>query len=292
MHHFTSRATAALACFLSLPLLSACISEAAERPAGDPSWRTSSLWDDGLAEFAVYDVDWFRYGALHPGRAILVVVKEPWAPELDVKADTPRPDGFDVLKLNHIRDVPTGIYTYHQMASVFWRRDDGSLRKISTSSAEACGISTGYMVGGQLETHSYFDGQGDATMAWPDGAVPQDGLPASLREYVQGTVPDSLDLFTPLMAGRFQTLEAATWKLHREAPAPVEVAAGTFQGVELRLTQGDHFLSYTFDSDPPHVLLHFKDDAGTEYRLAKLGRIAYWQMHDRGGEEWLPEGLR
>ena len=31
-------------------------------------------------------------------RALLVLVKEPWAPDLDVKADTPRRDGFDVLK--------------------------------------------------------------------------------------------------------------------------------------------------------------------------------------------------
>lgn len=286
------RSFAPLALALLIPFATACVSEAAESPAGDPSWRTSPIWDDGNAEFAVYDVDWFRYGALHPGRAIVIVVKEPWAPDLDVKADTPRPDGFDVIKLNHIRDVPTGIYTYHQMASVFWRRDDGRLRKIAASSAEACGISTAYVLGGELQTRSYFDGQGDRTMPWPEGAVSQDGLPASLREYVRGNVPASLELFVPLMEGRFQTLAASTWKLERKAPAPVEVPAGTFQGIELRLTRGDHFQSYTFDAEPPHVLLHLQDDAGTQYRLAKIGRIPYWSMHDRGGEEWLPEGLR
>ena len=59
-----------------------------------------------------------------------------------------------------MRDVPTGIYTYHQMASVFLRRDSGELRKLSVMSSEGCGISTAHMVGGELETRSYFDGQG------------------------------------------------------------------------------------------------------------------------------------
>ena len=31
----------------------------------------------------------------------------------------------------NIRDVETGIYTYHQMASVYTRRDSGALRKIA-----------------------------------------------------------------------------------------------------------------------------------------------------------------
>src|SRR5688500_12946391 len=95
--------------------------------AGDPSWRRSPLWDDGKAEYCAYDVTWARYGHHFDGRALLVLVKEPWAPDLEVKADTPRKDGFDVLKLNHIRDVQTGIYTYHQMASVYTRRDSGAL---------------------------------------------------------------------------------------------------------------------------------------------------------------------
>src|SRR6185295_2292031 len=118
-------------------------------PGADPSWRHASLWDDGKAELCAYEVTWARYGHRFDGRALLILVKEPWAPDLDVKADTPRPDSFDVLKLNHVRDVPTGIYTYHQMASVFTRRDSGTLQKIAATSSEACGVSTAEMVGGR-----------------------------------------------------------------------------------------------------------------------------------------------
>src|SRR5215213_7190983 len=68
-------------------------------PQGDAAWRRAALWDDGKAEFCAYDVTWARYGHRYDGRALLVLVKEPWAPDLNVKADTPRKNGFDVLKL-------------------------------------------------------------------------------------------------------------------------------------------------------------------------------------------------
>jgi hypothetical protein len=251
--------------------------------AGDVSWRSSPLWDDGKAEFCAYDVTWARYGHHFAGRALLILVKEPWAPDLNVKADTPRPDGFDVLKLNHVRDVPTGIYTYHQMASVFLRRDSGALQKIAATSSEACGISTAEMLGGRLETRSYFDGQGDRSLPWPAGALPEDGLPASLRDYVAGQAPATLRVFPSLLAGRFADLEPAMYRVERK-----EIA----DGVRIRLTSGPSVLTYTFEKEAPYLLRRFEREDGTVYRLAKCGRIAYWEMHDPGGEEWLPAEVR
>ena len=67
--------------------------QSAAPPGGDPSWRRSPLWDDGKAEFCAYQVTWARYGHHFEGRALLILVKEPWAPDLDVKADRLRPDG-------------------------------------------------------------------------------------------------------------------------------------------------------------------------------------------------------
>jgi hypothetical protein len=248
-------------------------------PLGDPGWRTSDVWDDGQAEYCAYDVTWARYGHRFPGRALLVLVKEPWAPDLEVKADTPREHGFEVLKLNHIRDVPTGIYTYHQMASVFTRRDTGALRKIAASSAEACGVSTAEMVGGRLETRSYFDGQGDRAMDYPEGALPEDGLPLLLRGYVQGAAPDTLSIFPSLLHGAFPRL----------APASYRVAKRTLPaGIEIRLTHGESVLAYTFDPQPPHRLLRFEREDGTVYRMAKCDRIPYWKMHNPGDEAWWP----
>jgi hypothetical protein len=255
-------------------------------------WRRDPIWDDGKAEFCAYEVRWARYGQIYPGRALLVLVKEPWAPDLDVKADRPRRDGFDVLKLNHVRDVPTGIYTYHQMASVYLRRDTGELRKLAATSSEACGISTAYVLHGQLRTRSYFDGEGDRTARWPADAYPEDGLPAQLRDWVQAEPPREIAVFPSLLMGRYGHLQPASWAISKSAISKLEVPAGTFRAVELRLTRGHRFLSYVFETAAPHRLLQFQRDDGTEYRLAKAERLAYWALHDPGGEAWLPRALR
>jgi hypothetical protein len=273
-------------------VVSAAPLEPAAPAGGDPGWRHSALWDDGKAEFCAYDVVWARYGHRFDGRALLVLVKEPWAPDLEVKADTPRGDGFDVLKLNHLRDVPTGIYTYHQMASVYTRRDSGALRKIAATSSEACGVSTADMAKGRLATRSYFDGQGDRSMPWPSRALPEDGLPAALRDYVAGPAPATLEVFPSLLAGRFADLKPATYRVARREAGPVETAAGTFPATEIRLTNGPSVLTYTFETEAPHRLLRFQRDDGTTYEAVKCERIAYWEMHDPGDEAWLPEGVR
>lgn len=256
---------------------------AAPRPvpaaAGDAAWRRSPLWDDGKAEFCAYDVTWARYGHHFDGRALLVLVKEPWAPDLEVKADQPRKDGFDVLKLNHIRDVATGVYTYHQMASVYTRRDSGALQKIAATSSEACGISTAQMARGRLDTRSYFDGQGDRSMAWPAGAVPEDGLPAILRDFVAGPAPETLEVFPSLLAGRYGSLKPAAYKVEKKEGA---------EGIEIRLVNLPSSLLYVFEREAPHRLVRFEREDGTVYRMAKCERLAYWDMHNPGDEGWLP----
>lgn len=267
-------------------------------PLGDPGWRASAVWDDGLAEYCAYDVEWARHGHLFQGDALLVLMKEPWAPDLEVKAGRERADGFEVLKLNHLRDVRTGVDSSHQMASIFARRDTGALRKIAASSTEADGVSTAHMVGGRLDTRSYFDGQGDRSMKYPEGALPEDGLPMYLRGYVNGPAPSTLSVFPSLMQGAFPRLAPATYRVEKrnilevdlpEVDLPeADTAAGPSSGVELRLTSGTSVLSYTFDSRPPHRLLRFEREDGTVYRLAKCERIAYWKMSSPGDEAWWP----
>ncbi len=272
---------------------------AAERAAvaampetGDGAWRRARVWDDGRAEYCVYEATWRRYGELYPGRVQLVLVKEPWAPDLEVKADQPRDGGFEVLKLNYIRDVPTGVYTYHQMASVFVRRDSGLVQKLSVMSSEACGLSTARMTGGVLETSSYFDGQGTTSRPYPPSALPEDGLPLLLRGWVGTDPPAGLEVFPSLMAGRFPPLEATLYRASRRELGEIELPAGTFEAVELSLESADARLRYVFDRRPPHQLLEWGRDDGTAYRLAKCERIAYWQLNRPGDETWFPETLR
>ena len=264
----------------------------ADESSGDPAWRRSTVWDDGAAEFSAYQVRWQRYGRLYQGRAILVAVKEPWAPDLQVKADTPRADGFEVLKLNHIRDVATGIYTYHQMASAFFRRDSGKLEKLATMSSEACGVTTAVMQREQLETNSYFDGQGQRTMPWPTGAIPEDALPLALRDFVSGEAPATLLVFPSLLAGKLPALVARPYALSRRTEGEIVVPAGRFPAIVLELASSEEKLTFAFAAAAPHVLLSYHNSDGTDYQLAKVGRISYWNLHDPGAESWLPEDLR
>jgi hypothetical protein len=260
--------------------------------AGDPAWRRAALWDDGRAEFCAYEVSWAHYGHVYTGRALLVLVKEPWNPALEVKADHPGRDSFEVLKLNHVRDVATGIYTYHQMASLFWRRDSGALRKLTATSSEACGVSFAEMTRGSLQTHSYFDGQGDRTRRWPPLALPEDGLPASLRTFVTGILPAQVEVFPSLLAGRYGDLAPRTYTLERRPSAGAGEAGGAGGAVELRLASGASRLTYTFETQLPHRLRRFEREDGTTYRLAKCERLPYWDMHAPGGEAWLPAAVR
>jgi hypothetical protein len=288
-----------LACGTPSATVEAEQTEAGAGAASGADWMQDTIWDDGLAEFAAYDVAWPRYGKLYDGRALLILVKEPWAPDLDVKADRPRPDGFEVLKLNHVRDVATGIYTYHQMSSLFWRRDDGALQKIAATSSEACGISTAQVVDGILNTRSYFDGQGEREQPYSaegssEGILAQDGLAVTLRRYVpeSGAVPKTLAVFPSLMQARFPPLEPTTYQVERRTVESVGIPAGAQPGVEIRLTASGKTLSYTFSPAPPHVLLRHEQSDGTVYELAKVERIPYWGMSGPGKEEWLPEGTR
>ena len=249
---------------------------------GDAGWRLDGVWDDGKAEFCVYEVDWARYGEAWPGKALLVVVKEPWAPELDVKADRPRADGFEVLKLNHARDVRTGIYEYHQMASLFVDRLGGGLAKLATTSAEACGITTATLLDGELATHSYFDGQGESRAPYP-GGLPEDGLPLLLRELVAGEPPVRVEVFPSLLTGRLPALEPAAYTVERTADG---------DAVEIVLRNETNRLSYRFEKAAPHRLLAFAAGDGTRYRLARCDRLAYWELARPGAEEWWPRGLR
>ena len=263
------------------------------RPAST-SWRALPLWDIGRAEFSAYEVSWQRYGARRKARALIVLVKEPWAPDLDVKADTPREQSFDVLKLNHIRDARTGIYRYHQMASAFIRRDDGRLRKMATSSTEACGITTTDLRGGVLSTRSYFDRQGDRQTAWKAGAIPVDALPMLGRDLVQAGKSSSktVDLFPSLLNGRLPPLKARAWTVSRRELGEVETPGLRCKATEVRLVRGRFAHRLVFEARTPHRLLTWEQPDGTSYRLAKTELLEYWEKTAPGDASWWPEHLR
>jgi hypothetical protein len=119
-------------------------------PTGDargvvwkPGFGTAPLWNDGNAEVSIYDARDIKYGVPRSSRAVLVVVAEDLLRDRLVKADDPS-GGLPlvrVLKLNHVRSIPTGVYAYQQMLSVFLAADSLDPVKLTVTSHEWCGNS-------------------------------------------------------------------------------------------------------------------------------------------------------
>ncbi|MFT7616430.1 MAG: hypothetical protein ACI97A_000051 [Planctomycetota bacterium] len=256
-------------------------------------WMRDGIWDDGNAEYSVYDAEWRRYGRLNKGRVCMLIVKEPWQAKLDTKSEGGQPADFDVLKLNVIRDINTGVYTYEQMASVFARRDTGALRKYVTGSLEACGQTSTMLMKGQLSTRSYWGDQGNRDQNWPANAIPEDALPLYLRGLMTGELPTSISVFPSLMAGRLPRLEPTTFSVERKLDVTVKTAAGTFNTVSFTLSYGRENRVFQFDSTAKgRTLVRFRHSNGTEYTLAKTERMPYWQMNGPADEAWWPKRLR
>ena len=94
-------------------------------------------------------------------------------PDELVKADDWKQPGLlPVLKLNTVIEVPTGIYTYRQMVSVFFHRATLQNIKETLTSHEWCGNSFKELLNfnphHSFRAHTYWDGMGEVTHPLPN----------------------------------------------------------------------------------------------------------------------------
>jgi hypothetical protein len=241
------------------------------------------LWDDGRAEYNVYRADEVRYGISRPTEIIHIVVKEPFNPKLRVKSDAP--PSIEVIKMNQVINVPTGVYAYHQMHSSFWDRSTGALLKFSMSSNDSCGNSfkLGWLENGflRLTYHTYWDGEGDGRLDQriPPDTVFYDELPFRLR-WLRRTPEQAqyrVSLYPTVIGSRLGHPEPQ--------PATIRVArVGGERQVEVRSASGTD--RFTFDSAFPYALKAWTRADGSSLTLRKAQRLDYWN-HNRPGDESL-----
>jgi hypothetical protein len=265
-------------------------------PAPNP-FAAAALWDDGRAEIDAYEATVRRYGILRPLTAYLIVVKEDFSRTQLVKAD-PGHDPADlltVLKLNHVINYQTGIYTYHQMMSCFFDRTTMALVKLSFTSNEWCGNSYKEYRRrdgrGSLAVHTYWDNQGEATYDIPVGpdVVFQDALPLWIRSLPQGAgATRALRLLPTQIESKGSRPEAMSATLRAAREEPVEVPAGTYRALRWELAAEDGRKEvYWTARDDPHVLLAWDRSDGGAYRLKWTQRLAYWTLNHPGDETYL-----
>ncbi len=254
------------------------------------------LWDDGKAEVNVYDVEETRYGTLRRFEARMIVVKEDLRLDTHVKSDRgPIPgETQEVLKLNHIRLIPTGTYDYHQMLSVYLERDTLQPVKLSMAHFESCGITFVELLTGagslKQVSHSYWDGEADRDLSIPFGRgdLLADALPLQLRgmDFSQ-TAPRAVKVLPSQIGGRVAKPALVPMTLTFKAVQRLQVPAGAFNAVEVELQGPEGKPRWFFDSSFPYLLIKMETAAGGIYTLRKSLRLDYWNHHDPGDEKLL-----
>src|SRR5262245_2252382 len=266
-------------------------------PATANAFAADALWDDGRAEIDAYQGTVRRYGTLRSLTAYLIVVKEDFSRRQLVKADPGHDPGdlLPVLKLNHVINYQTGIYSYHQMASCFFDRSSMELVNFSLTSNEWCGNSykeyTRRSDRGSLHVHTYWDNQAEATYDLPadDQVVFYDQLPLWVRFLPQspGTALSLRIVPTQIESrGAKPSLVSATLRAVREET--VQTPAGPSPALRWEL-KGDEATPdvYWTSRQSPYVLVAWDRPDGSGYRLKWTQRLAYWKLNHPGDERYL-----
>ena len=270
-------------------------------------WKT---WADGQAEMNGYDLVYPKYGQLRKGVAVAIFVTEPFSKSLRVKADPGRHaagDEFPVMKLNLIRDYQTGVYDYNDMTSVFVSlaaldgRAAGQPSKVSFSSQEWCGHAYSQLLfhalRANVETHSYFDGEGDSAVNLQTTAdtTAEDSLPLWARGVAWPTMGSGKTVDVPIISSLAAAREkhqpvVATRAALSAAPDTVslQVPAGRFR-VRAYTAKMRDGLSRTWwvETTAPHRLVRWDSSAGERAELLGSARMKYWELNREGGEKAL-----
>jgi hypothetical protein len=262
-----------------------------DKQLGSASSEFWDHWGDGQAEIATYTGEVARYGQPRPAEMTLIYVTEPHDVRTWIKTPSaPNKWEQNVLKLNRILKFQTGIYPYSVMTSIFspvrkWDRPRFQPAKISLTAQEWCGhVFHGVWAGTDRylsEIHSYFADEGDDRALVETSSTPlfEDGLWIQLRE-LDGAFNDGESWSGKLVPALWQT------RKRHVAPKPVDARitrdTTTYDGREVNrftLRYDDHEVVFDIATDPPHHLIHYRRNQGTELTLHEVERLPYWQLN-------------
>lgn len=258
-------------------------------------------WGDGQAELAGYDLTMPRYGQPRAGAAVTIFVTEPFSKSLRVKADPgkhPASDETPVMKLNLVRDYPTGVYDYNEMLSAFVDVPSGLPLKISFSRQEWCGHIYQQVLFDpakiRVTSHSYFDGEADQQLEMPlaGGAIAEDALLLIARGFAKPAVAPGETKSLPMMSA-LGTLKGAQGpvrftggKLSRSAkPVKVTVPAGTFDADLWTATLGPADKREIWvERGGEGRILKWQSTSGEKAELIRSARMKYWELNSPAGQ--------
>ena len=244
--------------------------------------QNSSYWNDGKAEFNIYDAKIVRYGQPRQTEVLHILVREPFDLRQMVKADDWQRRGvIQVLKMNQILHIPTGLYVYQQMHSNFWRADNARLAKFSLTSNDSCGNTyKEARRGGEVFTyqwHTYWDGmaEGSERITLPLDGFFYDELPLRVRtiDFSKPSGDFEIKLAPTIINSKKDKLAWKPARVHFESTeraiyVTVQHDAGT-----------DRFM---LDRDFPFLLRKWEAADGSQLVLKRSLKIDYWNYHGIG----------
>lgn len=246
----------------------------------NPDWAMDTLWEDGLAEVAVYDAERVIYKKKRNFEYTFITVKDDFNKEHNVKTDDySRSDLFPVMKVNEFCRIPTNEYPYHFLTSLFIRRENPlQLHKLTTSSQEWCGNTfktiTDEGENYKLYYNSYFDGEGQGNRELQKELLLEDQLPYTLRSL---RFQDSLTFEADVLETQ-QTNKVGRLTVYKATVSgtKAELEGQQVWQVDVQLAEGKTN-RYWFASQYPNQLLRQQTWDGRNLELRKLSRYAYWQ---------------
>jgi len=260
------------------------INESSYKKYVDSNWAKHAIWDDGLAEVAVYEANKRIYNQNRSYECVYVTVKEVFNKAYNVKTDDySRSDLFDVLKINRFERIETEQYPYHFLSSMFFKRDAAlKLHKMTISSQEWCGNTykayTPFEDGYRINYNSYWDGEGQGEKIQNGDFLFEDQLPFTLRMMA---LEKGLRFNARIMPTQ---ISAKVGPIYADfAVFSVESTSYTFNEAEIEawkiIVQLDVERAniYTIEKAHPNRLLAVKTWDQRNLKLKEVKRYAYWQ---------------
>lgn len=257
------------------------------------SWRDDPSWNQGKAEWAVYDAQRVIYDKPRNYEATIFTNKQVMDPNTTTKAaNADMPGGVEVFKHNVSEMIETDNYIYRFLTTSFVRTDDMSVFKISSSSQEDCGSTYRQVTArdGQITARQfgYFPDEGSsmASFQMTDNLLFHDALTVALRDFPFETA-DTTDaqhvaLVQDLTDTHWVKLTPSGAMLEYVGTEQIRVPYGMMQTFHIRLRHneigGATESHYYFAVDPElcHVLVQYVGPFGLRYRLKSLDWWAYW----------------
>lgn len=275
--------------------------------SGDPPVADSfyQLWSDGNGEVNSYEIVEERYGEPRKGHAVLVFAAEELDRNTYVKVesdDTPQEDRMYVIKLNHLRKFPTGIYDYSAMTTVFsvagshLGHHPFQAVRVVHSTQEWCG-QVFHRVdltarGWEEELRSYFQSEGDIERVLPAaGTDLEDNLWIWARE-LGGPVlapgeSKEMELYPSLWELRkiHRSLDSGTVSVTKGKARPYDALGSVHSAFPWSFTVAGRALTIYVEAEGAHRILGWEDSRGGRGRLVASERLPYWQLHDNDDAE-------